>query len=86
MTYVGPWTLTTLQSGIAACLLDGLTYRQTAQALGRNETTTRRNVMKLRAKLGAYNRRQLVERLAGDCLPACITTVCHASPDGFCDA
>lgn len=93
---MGPWySLTAKQSAVAACILDGLTGRQAADAIGISKEAVWRHVEALYRKTGAGKRPQLVEALrkrareaaaAIPCLPECKGGLCYASPDGFCDA
>jgi DNA-binding NarL/FixJ family response regulator len=50
---------TPIRCGIAACILDGLTIKQTASAMGRRVFTVEYHVTKLRAALGARSRTHL---------------------------
>ena len=52
-----------LQSGVAACLLDGMTQREAAMALGRSCTSVSFTLEKLRQKFDVRNRVQLALRL-----------------------
>lgn len=61
---MGPWyTLTAKQSAVAACLLDGMTAEESAQAIGISTVAVRRHVEALYRKTGAGKRPQLVAEL-----------------------
>lgn len=56
-------TLTPLQSGVAACVLDAMTDKEAAKALGKSPTSVSFTLEKLFEKFGARNRVQLALRL-----------------------
>lgn len=51
------------RSGVAACVCDGLTDRETAQAMGCSENTVQRHTRVLALALGARNRQHLAALL-----------------------
>lgn len=54
---------TTLESGVAACLLDGKTQEETAVAVGWSRCVVEKAEHRLSAKLGARNRVALALKL-----------------------
>lgn len=57
------YVLTPKQSGLAACLIDGLSYRDAAEALGASKKAVNRRAQRLRAQFGEPSNRTLVRRL-----------------------
>lgn len=55
--------LTVNESGVVACLLDGLDFKQTVKATGLSERTVCKHMISLRQRLGAKNRVDLALKL-----------------------
>ena len=56
--------LTMRQIGLAACLLEGMSEKESARAIGASHDVVRYNLRQMRLKLGARNTRHLIAILA----------------------
>lgn len=54
---------TPIESAVAACLIDGLNFRQTAEALGCSQTLAHRHYTRLMYRFRVVSRPRLVEEL-----------------------